>query len=244
MGIMQFIEFFFFEEEVSRRRRFHFGPATKELLAKVARGCRSREIVFPAGHIFYRAQLGPASRPGLYRPEPHSAARMLPETGRSQEGRANPKGIACLYLATHEMTAVSEVRPWVGAPVTVAEVVLRDDIRLVDCTSAGPENSGPYDPLWSDINRAFAKPVTAQDGSAEYAPTQILAELFWDQGYEGVFFKSSTGSGGYNLALFGSPDVEVLNPRLWHVQSLTLTAEPLDKRIERINVENREGDEE
>jgi RES domain-containing protein len=33
------------------------------------------------------------------------------------EGRANPRGIPVLYLATHRETALAEVRPWIGAVI-------------------------------------------------------------------------------------------------------------------------------
>src|ERR1039458_6332974 len=36
---------------------------------------------------------------------------MKPKPEKAKEGRVNPKGIPCLHLATHEDTAMSEVRP-------------------------------------------------------------------------------------------------------------------------------------
>src|SRR4029077_7856064 len=42
------------------------------------------------------------------------------------------KGEPVLYLATDRTTALAEVRAWKGAVVAIAEVRLREDVRLVD----------------------------------------------------------------------------------------------------------------
>src|SRR5260370_33920677 len=50
---------------------------------------------------------------------PFSAERMKPEPEKTKEGRINPKGIPCLSLPTHQDTAMSEVRSWRGARITL-----------------------------------------------------------------------------------------------------------------------------
>jgi hypothetical protein len=56
--------------------------------------------------------------------------------------------------------------------------------------------------VWRHIDRAFATPVTRSDDAAEYVATQVIAELFRDQGFDGVAYKSSFGSKAFTLALF------------------------------------------
>ena len=46
---------------------------------------------------------------------------MKPLGGRATDGRANPRGIPCLYLATTKETAMSEVRPWIGSYVSAGQ---------------------------------------------------------------------------------------------------------------------------
>ena len=53
-------------------------------------------------------------------------------------------------------------------------------------------------------------PVDPEDIEAEYVPTQILADLFKQNGYEGIVYKSSLGDEN-NIALF---DLEAADP-LW-----------------------------
>jgi hypothetical protein len=62
--------------------------------------------------------------------------------------------------------------------------------------------------VWRDIDRAFSRPVTRCDDTADYAPTQILAELFRENGLDGVAYGSSLGK-GHNIGLF---DVEAAAP--------------------------------
>ncbi|MFZ0569740.1 MAG: RES domain-containing protein [Rhodomicrobium sp.] len=44
---------------------------------------------------------------------------MKPIPNWLSEGRANPRGIPYLYLASTRDTALAEVRPWIGSHITV-----------------------------------------------------------------------------------------------------------------------------
>jgi hypothetical protein len=61
---------------------------------------------------------------------------------------------------------------------------------------------------WYYMNRAFATPVTRTDETAEYAPTQFLAEAFRQHGYDGIMYASALGT-GQNVALFDSNDARL-----------------------------------
>lgn len=58
------------------------------------------------------------------KPLPHSA----------REGRVNPKGIPCLYLADDKDTAMAEIRPWVGSYISVGQFKTLRNLNLVDCS--------------------------------------------------------------------------------------------------------------
>lgn len=126
-------------------------------------------------------------------PVPLSADRMVPKAEYVGDGRVNPRGIPCLYLVTAASAAISEMRPWVGSFVTLAQFKALRDCRLVDCThttpslwleSADPDGASPPDAatkeagVWGDIGFAFSKPVTHDEPHLDYIPTQILAENF------------------------------------------------------------------
>jgi RES domain-containing protein len=134
---------------------------------------------------------------------------MIPLPDRAVEGRVNPKGIPCFYAATHPFTAMSEVRPWVDSYISLAEFRVRGKLTLVDCTRAESEWLDTGDDAvaceslaWADINESFSRPVTPSDNVADYAPTQIIAEVFRRAGYHGLMYRSGLDNHGVNVALF------------------------------------------
>jgi hypothetical protein len=152
---------------------------------------------------------------------------MKPITSEAPEGRANPKGILYLYLATRKETAMAEVRPWLGSYISVAQFRTLKDMVLIDCSIHHIRNviywKEPEDPIereeavWSDIDKAFSKPITSNDRSADYIPTQIIADLFKTNGFDGVYYKSLLYE-GFNVALF---DINSAKLSLWtYVETL------------------------
>jgi hypothetical protein len=159
---------------------------------------------------------------------------MKPRANCAREGRANPKGIPCLYLATHEKTAVSEVRPWIGEYVSLAQFALKRDVRIVNCTVDNhklmfylhePEPEERERRVWQDIDRAFSQPVIPDDDTAAYAPTQVLAEYFREHGLDGIAYRSSVGP-GHNLAFFDIEVAVLKNCNLVQIDSMNLEFSP------------------
>ncbi len=68
--------------------------------------------------------------------------------------------------------------------------------------------------MWLDINTAFSQPVITSDDSADYAPTQILAELFRSAGYSAIAYKSHFDDDGdpkgYNGANFDPEAMDIV----------------------------------
>ncbi len=97
----------------------------------------TRKVQLKSGQIFWRAQLGNVwlerEQDGeTYElPYAYPAERMKPLSDQASEGRANAKGIPCLYLANRKETAMSEVRTWVGSYVSSRSIQIvernRDD---------------------------------------------------------------------------------------------------------------------
>ena len=124
---------------------------------------------------------------------------MKPWIDKAFEGRVNPKGISCLYLATSEYVAMSEVRPWIGTTLSLARFRTVRALRIVDCslfhtlTETAPDSrsASSGEQVWRDIDRAFAQPVLRSDNTAFYAPTQLIAEFFRLEGFEGIIYGSA-----------------------------------------------------
>ena len=163
---------------------------------------------------------------------------MKPLRHSAHEGRVNPRGIPCLYVANNRDTAVAEVRPWVGALVSVARLSLSRELRLVNCTDDGnfdaelffeePPPDEREEIVWRAIARAFSKPVTDDPGLAEYAPTQVLAEEFKYRGYDGVAYRSRLGT-GFNVAVFDLDALDVVYLELHRVQRVSYETHDMER---------------
>jgi hypothetical protein len=74
---------------------------------------------------------------------------------------------------------------------------------------------------WGDIDRAFARPVERSDTSADYAPTQLIAEMFKKQGLDGIYYRSSLAD-GHNVALFDLSSAEMHACVVWSVDKIRI----------------------
>jgi RES domain-containing protein len=173
---------------------------------------------------------------------------MKPLANRAREGRINPAGIPVLYLASSEQTAISEVRPWLGSVISVAQVSVLRELRAVDLSrghgalSVGHltldelEGGKPVDArkkekaVWIDVDNAFSQPVERSDDAADYVPTQILAELFRDAGFDAVIYRSQFGEKGYNIALFNVKDADVINCAPYRIVGIDLKYDEIGSR--------------
>jgi RES domain len=139
---------------ISRRRRrpdcaSSALPSSEHFLGEVRASCASRKTVIPKGKTFWRARIGceleevtkedtdiEGENITVVYPEerPYGRDGMKPIPNWQGEGRSNPRGIPALYLATTRDTAMAEVRPWIGAMISVAQLVTLRDLNIIDCS--------------------------------------------------------------------------------------------------------------
>jgi len=229
--------YFDFAGATKYQRRYIRDLDTDRFLGTVLSTSKGRERPIPKETIFWRSQLGydlePVDVDGEHiseLPRAFRFGRMKPVPGEAKEGRANPKGIPYLYVATQKETALSEVRPWVGSSISLAQVKILRDVVVIDCSMKHPSESFYLDKpdpekkesaVWSDIDRAFSEPVTPSDGVADYVPTQIIAEVFRTNGFDGIAYRSRFGKKGFNVALFDLAIAEVINCSLYEAKDLS-----------------------
>jgi hypothetical protein len=227
------MSFYNFFNSVSRWRYIR-NTEQEEFLSTVLETSESRKKELPKNTILWRAQIGHDLRVDERDVEqndvecPFDVDRMKPLKYKASEGRANSKGISCLYTAYEKDTAIAEVRPWVGAYVSVAQLKVSKPLTLIDCVeeksklkiySKKPDVLERERKVWQNINEAFSKPVTQNDFEADYVPTQIIAEMFRHNGLDGLVYKSSLCR-GFNIALFDSDVAKVINCTLFQVKSV------------------------
>lgn len=225
-----------FEHATKQRTRYVRDPETEAFLQAVRHTGEKRVQIIPADGFLWRAQLGCnweavcENKEHLYDiPAPYSQERMKPLVGQATEGRANPKGIPFLYLASERDTALAEVRPWMGSLISVGQFRTLRQLRIVNCTTdregfniyleGEPSPEAREEAVWAHIDHAFAVPVSRSDDVADYVPTQIIAELFKVSGFDGIAYRSSLGP-GHNIALFDIDAAEVVNRFLFKVENL------------------------
>jgi hypothetical protein len=220
---------------------------SKQFLESIIDTCENRICKLEKDSIVFRAQNGCSSRP-LYQTDPeteeeiyvddvacpYSFQRMKPVEDSAIEGRANPKGIPCLYVATDKETAMSEVRPSLDSIISVGYLKLLKDIKVLDFSvehgnknfsiifKEKPSQEEINNAVWIDIDNAFSRPTKASDSKSNYAPTQIISEFIKSKGYDGIAYKSSL-SDGHNIALFDLEVAEVVRCSIF---------KPLDIKIE------------
>ena len=238
-------DFIRFEESVRQRNRFFHEPKVIEFLDTLLQTCSSRHRTIKEGKLLWRAQLGNATYQRadmhedvevVYDEEiPYPAERMKPLPYAAHEGRANPRGIPCLYVATDPETAMSEVRPWLGANVSIGQFILKKEVTLIDF-SVGHASAGKYfieEPtpavreaaIWTQIDKTFSEPASNDMGSTEYVPTQVISEFFRNQGFDGVVYKSSMGP-GHNVALFDLEAAALMNCAIRTAKRITFDFGP------------------
>jgi hypothetical protein len=121
-----------------------------------------------------------------------------------------------------------------GSFVSRGDFIVLRELRLVNCCEPrqrlthifleAPHFRVPDPPerekiAWGEISYAFSEPVTPTDMTAEYAPTQILSDLFRHHGYDGIRYKSLLGP-GYNYALFDLDAADLYSCQLHEVKNI------------------------
>ena len=148
---------------------------------------------------FYRARIGKYKR---------VEDLGVPPLDKIIGGRLNPKAISHLYVATLIETAVSEVRPWIGATVSVAKCVPKEMLKIKDFT-VDSGNKDAINDYKRVINNHFAVKVDPSNSELDYLATQAVAEYIRDKGYDGIKYFSSTHRGGINITVFNSDKMSI-----------------------------------
>lgn len=218
-----------FEINVRRKRRYVWNREVRTFLDTLLATVKDREQILYKGARLYRAQHGVNYEEHDDRLviSAHDQDRMKPLRDRAREGRANPAGIPVLYLATSLQTAISEVRPWIGSEVSVAKFKTSRDLKVIHLSVENGESKlkriewalrhsekvlspeAKEQTVWLYVDQAFSRPISVSDDTADYVPTQILAEFFRDNGYDAVIYRSQFGEKGFNIALFDIKDAEM-----------------------------------
>jgi RES domain len=164
---------------------------------------------------------------------------MIPNPLLVSEGRANPRGIAYLYLSTDEETAMSEVRPWIGSILSLALFTIAQDLKIVNFSKSHGQRPALLETIigepvkqeisvkqvWQDIDNAFSAPVSKDEDATAYVPTQIIAEFIRNRGFDGIAYKSTLTESGHNIVLFDPTTAHLRHCRLCQATTMKIAFE-------------------
>jgi RES domain-containing protein/HEPN superfamily RES-like protein len=231
-----------FEHHIKHERRFLIDPNASALIVD-PRSLLHADVLsrlvreIPLSTILYRARLGSDEDASSPKPKPRPKKEMgaPPYHLITRGGRANPPGIRVLYAAQLD-TAVAEIRPWVGAYVTVAEGALAKPLRLIDFSDPGRlSTSSPFGHVDLDadlelaatlrvVGQKMAEPLGPDRVEIDYVPTQYLAEVIQAAGYDGMLYGSALAEGGRNVVVFDPDTVRVTATYLVRVSQVRYTS--------------------
>lgn len=202
-----------FVRDLRYKNRFTLGEASLSFVERVLKYASEFKVVkIKPQENLYRARVN------NFNGNHHNLEEMgAPPLEKAGNGRLNPKGIPYLYLASDKITAISEVRPWVGCHLTVARFNLVEDVKIINFSKRHfynePQDAEFRTPnfVWNElITFLFSSPFDPRDDTA-YIPTQYLAERIKGLGFDGIMYDSSINSDGYNVTLFSTQFIKPMD---------------------------------
>lgn len=230
--------FWDFSYSVKNKQRYIYSSDEYEFLNSLLDTSKDRIKIIEHGCLVWRAQLGCElssiqTKDEQIHPEnqsiPYSFSRMKPLPEYATEGRANPKGIPYLYVASDAETAMSEIRPWLHSKISLGTFSITRPLKIIDFSMQQgvinkfyfeePSKDEIINSVWCDIDNAFSKPINNSDSTSDYVPTQIISEFIKSNGYDGVAYKSSLAA-GHNFTLFDMSSAEIFSCDLYNASKV------------------------
>ncbi len=155
-----------------------------------------------------------------------------PPEWKARAGRGNPSGISYLYVSDEEATAIAEVRPYLGAKVSIAKIESQSTLRLVDVARNRKVFSPFLEPYLEEVLEAFqmlqilneqlSRPIAPDDAELDYLPTQYFAEVVRDRGFDGIRYQSAVSTNGTNVMVFDQNRTMVLEAKLVEIADISM----------------------
>ncbi len=154
-----------------------------------------------------------------------------PPVELAKNGRANPIGISYLYTGTTPKCAIHEVRPHIGAYVSVVDLRIKDpaSIYIVDLRFQ-PGTISPFEidelekfsqiiPFLKILDTKMSQPISPMKSDLDYLPIQYLCEYIKQQKVDGIVYKSAACHGvkDYNIVFFSDEHIERNSVKCYHV---------------------------
>lgn len=176
---------------------------------------------------------------------------FVPPPESTRDMRANYRYIPYLYASNNPYIAIVEVRPRLGASISIATIIANEDLRILDFTNLKKflKMTDAKTNFFSDLSALFSKPVTNEDDITDYIPTQYIAEYAKNLGYDGIMFKSSlvpeinkANLERYNVVIFNYDKCQAVKSNVVTVSEQYIECEQVDSDRKRLNLESYLGE--
>ncbi len=215
-----------FVDALKTKNRFHTHFIDLELMERF---CSYIRKPYKKGDTFYRCRI--STEEGI--PIEEMGA---PPIEKTTDGRANAKGIRCLYLGDSAETTIYETRAGAYDYVTVGIFELKKDIIVVDLKKIN-QISPFIDGLdcleyainkehLNKINDEMSKIMRRSDSTLDYVPTQYITDFVKSithngkAEYAGIEYKSVMHNEGYNLAVFDPDLFECIDTKVYRIDTI------------------------
>lgn len=178
------------------------------------------------GKQFFRARISEESI--------NSEQLGKPPRDRASAGRANPKGIPYLYLATDQETTYYEARAGLHEQIFMGEFEVLENLNVVSLERIeflGPieiqergfdlEEFIRYRGFLMKLSQELSRPIRKKDSDFDYLPTQYLCEFIKSLGFDGVQYQSAMNPTGSNLAIFNDQKLRCSSVKALNVDSVS-----------------------
>lgn len=141
-----------------------------------------------------------------------------PPSDKALSGRCNSEGVAYLYAAQEEHTAVAEIRPYVGDTISIATMRPKKDLMLVnlDYNPAATVSGAEF--FYNEIQEEFARVNRGE--KRDYLITQYITSLVEHSEYDGLCFRSSLVKDGTNYVIFKPADCEAVSSKICYLSGV------------------------
>lgn len=141
-----------------------------------------------------------------------------PPSDKASAGRCNSEGVAYLYAAQEEHTAVAEIRPYVGDTISIATIQPKRDLMLVNLDYDPSATVSGAEFFYNEIQQEFARVNRGE--KRDYLITQYITSLVEHSGYDGLCFRSSLVKDGTNYLIFQPTDCTAVSSKICYLNGV------------------------
>lgn len=138
-----------------------------------------------------------------------------PPSELASAGRCNSEGVAYLYAAQEEHTAIAEIRPYVGDTISIATLQPKRDLKLVNLDYDPSAVVSGSEFFYNEIQQEFSQVNKGKKN--DYLITQYITSLVAHSGYDGLCFRSSLVEDGTNYVIFNTNDCEAISSKICYL---------------------------